>query len=414
MKTINWRKGSLAVIMMLVGMLAQAQQRVSVNNSERQAVRLHKEVFYAIRMSDNDLRGTTLREVAEFMKTHEDVNVSVVGYADKGTGTAEQNKMYAQRRAQQFKNDLVAVYGADGSRIKIDSKGDTVQPFAENDKNRCVIVDCIGYEPQPKQPVVIQQVVAPTAKDNADEQRRQYQEDRERRYATAQGRVDTVYVTHTDTVFFPAPADELNPESPFGLNKEHRWRNWFVQAGVGPGIFQGDHNEDADYGDRLYKALNFSLGKWIYPAFGLRAGFDLDMVRMMYGLNGPTKYHFDGNYEPNPRLKKMAFNAWNFRADAMFNLSSLMWRPYQKRIVNIIPYIGLGYMAVWDEPFETSLSINAGLMASLRLAECLDLNLDLRLKKFDDELNWFQQGHSQDGITNLTIGLTWYFTKRGF
>ena len=405
MKTNNWKRGSLAVLMLLVGMLSQAQQNSGVG---RQEVRLHKEVFYEIRQSDNDPRSAGLREVAEFMKTHEDVTINIVGYADKGTGNAKLNQMYAQRRAQQFKDDLVKIYGVEANRISTDSKGDLLQPFSENDKNRCVLVEGVGYLPQK----AVEQTQ--TAKNNADEQRRQYQEDRDRRYAEAMGKTDTVYVTLTDTVWMSAPEERLHPESPFGLNKSHRWRNWFVQAGIGPAIYQGDHNEDADYGDRIYKALNFSVGKWIYPAFGVRAGFDLDMVKMMYGLNAPAGYHFDGNYEPNPRLKKMAFNAWNFRADAMLNLSSFMWSPYQKRIINIIPYLGLGYMAVWDEPFEYSLSLNAGVMASLRLAECLDLNLDLRVKKFDDELNAYKQGHHQDGISNLTIGLTWYFTERGF
>ena len=35
---------------------------------------------------------------------------------------------------------LVDEHGIDASRIKTDSKGDTVQPFEENDKNRCVII----------------------------------------------------------------------------------------------------------------------------------------------------------------------------------------------------------------------------------------------------------------------------------
>ena len=35
-------------------------------------------------------------------------------------------------------------YGCNAANIIIDSKGDTVQPFAENDKNRCVIVDGEG------------------------------------------------------------------------------------------------------------------------------------------------------------------------------------------------------------------------------------------------------------------------------
>jgi hypothetical protein len=66
--------------------------------------------------------------------------VQVVGYADKGTGNAEVNKMYAERRATECKDALVKKYGCDAARISIDSKGDTVQPFAENDKNRCVII----------------------------------------------------------------------------------------------------------------------------------------------------------------------------------------------------------------------------------------------------------------------------------
>ena len=51
---------------------------------------------------------------------------------------------YSQKRAQNFKNELVEKYEADGTRITTDAKGDTVQPFSENDKNRCVIVDGTG------------------------------------------------------------------------------------------------------------------------------------------------------------------------------------------------------------------------------------------------------------------------------
>lgn len=108
---------------------------------KQEAVKLHKEVFYQIRENTNELPASVIKEVADFMKNHKDAKITVVGYADKGTGNAQLNKMYAQKRAQQFKDDLVKKYGCDAARISIDSKGDTVQPFAENDKNRCVIVD---------------------------------------------------------------------------------------------------------------------------------------------------------------------------------------------------------------------------------------------------------------------------------
>ena len=110
-------------------------------------VKLHKEVFYAIRISDNIDPSAIQKEVSEFMKKNPDSKVMIVGYADKGTGNAKLNKMYAAKRAETFKKDLVEKYGCNADNIVIDSKGDTVQPFPEeNDKNRCVIIDAEGVD----------------------------------------------------------------------------------------------------------------------------------------------------------------------------------------------------------------------------------------------------------------------------
>ena len=110
-------------------------------------VKLHKEVFYAIRISDNVDPSVIQKEVSEFMKKNPESKVMIVGYADKGTGNARLNKMYAAKRAETFKKDLVEKYGCNADNIVIDSKGDTVQPFPEeNDKNRCVIIDAEGVE----------------------------------------------------------------------------------------------------------------------------------------------------------------------------------------------------------------------------------------------------------------------------
>ncbi|MBR1594603.1 MAG: OmpA family protein [Alloprevotella sp.] len=112
--------------------------------TKREKVKLHKVIFYDIRMSDNEDPSAVLQQVADFMKQYKDVRVFAVGYADKGTGTPQLNAKYAQKRAQQFKEDLVNRYGVSAESITIDSKGDTVQPFDENDKNRCVIIDAEG------------------------------------------------------------------------------------------------------------------------------------------------------------------------------------------------------------------------------------------------------------------------------
>ena len=105
--------------------------------------KIEEVIFFQIRESDaNAAEGTdkAIKDVADLMKTSDDATFTVTGYADKGTGNARLNKMYAEKRATDVTNKLVNLHGLDASRIKTDSKGDTVQPFEENDKNRCVII----------------------------------------------------------------------------------------------------------------------------------------------------------------------------------------------------------------------------------------------------------------------------------
>ena len=77
-------------------------------------------------------------KLADWMKANPDFNVSLVGYADKETGTAKGNEKLSANRAKVVKERLVQL-GVDEARIMTAYKGDTVQPFAENAKNRVVI-----------------------------------------------------------------------------------------------------------------------------------------------------------------------------------------------------------------------------------------------------------------------------------
>lgn len=113
--------------------------------------KIQETIFFKIRQSDADKATGTdeaIKKVADLMKTSDDAIFTVTGYADKGTGNARVNKMYAKRRAddvtkklvEEVTDKLIKEHGVDASRLKTDSKGDTVQPFEENDKNRCVII----------------------------------------------------------------------------------------------------------------------------------------------------------------------------------------------------------------------------------------------------------------------------------
>ena len=108
---------------------------------KQENVKLHKVVFYNIRVSENETPSAIMEQVANFMKENKKAKITIVGYADKGTGNSRVNMTYSQKRAEQFKQDLVSRYGVDGNSISVDYKGDSVQPFEDNDKNRCVIID---------------------------------------------------------------------------------------------------------------------------------------------------------------------------------------------------------------------------------------------------------------------------------
>lgn len=105
--------------------------------------KIEETIFFKIRESNASAASNidaAIKQVADLMKTSEDAKFTVTGYADKGTGTPAINKKYAMQRAKSVTEKLIKEHGLDASRLTSDSKGDTVQPFAENDKNRCVII----------------------------------------------------------------------------------------------------------------------------------------------------------------------------------------------------------------------------------------------------------------------------------
>ena len=78
-----------------------------------------------------------LVKLAEWMKANPDFNVALVGHADRETGTPAGNMKLSENRAKVVKERLIKL-GVPAERISTAFKGDTVQPFAENNKNRVV------------------------------------------------------------------------------------------------------------------------------------------------------------------------------------------------------------------------------------------------------------------------------------
>ena len=104
---------------------------------------LRRDVFFTINSSKvSAAESVKVKEIAEYLQKNPNAKVTVTGVADKGTGTAKINEALASKRANAVSNALQTEYNISADRIKVESNGDRVQPFAQNNKNRVTI--CIA------------------------------------------------------------------------------------------------------------------------------------------------------------------------------------------------------------------------------------------------------------------------------
>lgn len=101
--------------------------------------KIKETIFYAINKSDVEDEAV-INKVVEWCNKNADKDIVVSGYADKGTGNAKINKKLAELRATKVA-DMIKAKGIAADRIRVESFGDTVQPFDENDLNRVTIIE---------------------------------------------------------------------------------------------------------------------------------------------------------------------------------------------------------------------------------------------------------------------------------
>lgn len=188
------------------------------------------------------------------------------------------------------------------------------------------------------------------------------------------------------------------------------WNNCFVSVGAGPQVYFGDHDRQRKFGERISPALDIAVGKWFTPVIG---------VRLMYsGLfaKGATQngaYQSGGPISGKPWhgywLSEQKFKYFDFHADAMFNLTNLIWGENDDCIYDLSPYAGVGVARVTDKPKNVNVIGHLGLMNSFRINKDIDINLDLRSAFINDGFDGESGGRSSDFMLTLSLGLTYKF-----
>lgn len=125
--------------------------RAELANKPEPIVRVEKKVetsrildmtvsFIIDKYNITDVQKNNVQKVAEYLLNNPNMNLIITGYADVETGNPAYNLKLSQRRAEAVRDMLVNDFGVDSSRLRIDYKGDTVQPYErKNEWNRVVI-----------------------------------------------------------------------------------------------------------------------------------------------------------------------------------------------------------------------------------------------------------------------------------
>jgi OOP family OmpA-OmpF porin len=102
-------------------------------------MKITENIFFDLAKSEiKPDQASKIEDIVRWANQNPDAKILLTGYADKDTGNAKVNMKIAQQRAEAVKAAMVAK-GVAASRLTIDAKGDTEQPFANNDDNRAVI-----------------------------------------------------------------------------------------------------------------------------------------------------------------------------------------------------------------------------------------------------------------------------------
>lgn len=194
------------------------------------------------------------------------------------------------------------------------------------------------------------------------------------------------------------------------------WSNWFINAGVGGQLLYGDHENRLDFENRISPVFELSVGKWITPVIGARLGLS------GLSLKAATQ---DGelSIDKTPIEDKPWHGFWlynqdldyfNLRGDFMVNLSNWICGYNAKRIWNVTPYIGFGWLRAYSHNTSSEISGHFGLINSFRLSDAFGLNIDVRGTLVNDDFDGERGGRQDEGILSASLGVTYNFKPRGW
>jgi outer membrane protein OmpA-like peptidoglycan-associated protein len=175
------------------------------------------------------------------------------------------------------------------------------------------------------------------------------------------------------------------PVSKHSVQTNGFWDNWFVSLNAGAQFSYLAPAGSQDFKDRItFSGLAYA-GKWFTPGMGMRLAY-----------NG---YDFKGHHGK--------LNYMNLHVDALMNVTNMVMGYDSERFYNMIPYVGMGAVRVFDLN-NYSFGFNAGLLNTFRINDSWKLNLEMGALLADKQMDGLTgPKRAFDDIFSLTAGVTY-------
>lgn len=175
------------------------------------------------------------------------------------------------------------------------------------------------------------------------------------------------------------------PVSKYSVQTNGFWDNWFVSLNAGAQFTYLYPESPYKFKDRITFSGLAYVGKWFDPSIGMRLAY-----------NG---YDFKGS---NGKLNYM-----NLHADALMNVTNMIMGYDSERLYNLIPYVGMGAVRVFDLN-SYAFGFNAGILNTFRLNDSWKVNLEMGALFADKNMDGVTgPKRAFDDIFSVTAGITY-------
>ncbi|WP_290508761.1 OmpA family protein [Alistipes sp.] len=186
--------------------------------------------------------------------------------------------------------------------------------------------------------------------------------------------------------------------------------NIFLGAAGGVNIYQGENDSYGSASERMAAALDIYVGKWLTPSVGLRLGYSGLNAKGWGTAGAPYLKNYIGE-----GIYREKFGISYLHADVLWNLSNAISGYKETRIWNIIPTVGFGWARTYgNDTHRNELAAHVGILNTFRLGEVVDLTLEGRQMFVNQRLDGVARGSSFEGMTSVTVGLSFKLNRRGF